>query len=190
MSPAPAGLSARQQAIFSYTCFAHSLQVQCDEQQTANGTLDDEGLLRRTRYLLGECPLSPLSLARGFGLNATRSESSQEGVPTPTQPNATLLFEAAVRRVVIGLQGLAGPDGNIDFRPLVASFSSGTPPSPAVVTLLRELEVFGCARDDSGQLVPVSTDFFVRCLAENAVYSCARQEAEQVARLFPDTCAP
>ena len=182
----PAGLSARGRAVYSYLCTTFSLETQCDQQLSGDDMLDEEGLRRRTRYLTGDCPLSPISLARVFGLNATRSENSQ-GLNTT---NATLLFEVTVRRVIFGLQGLVGDDGKIDFSKLVLSFSNASSPNIAALLVLQKLAEFGCARNARGELIPVTADSFVRCLAENAVYSCARQEAAQVARAFPDTCTP
>ena len=55
-------LTARQQAIYSYSCVRWSLLAECDSIQYIDVRLDEDGVLRRAKFLLRSYATSPQRL--------------------------------------------------------------------------------------------------------------------------------
>ena len=179
----PDGLTERQRKVYSYLCLAYSLESQCDAQRSGNGRLDEYALRRRARYLSMNCSFSPRTLFGDLNLNTTTRESSQ-GLSTGDTPK--LQYEAAIRKAASFLQNYVDANGKFFLSNLTKSSASSRDPATSRAIFL--LHTFHCAESASGEAIAVTPEFFVRCMADRAVYGCAREQAEQEARGFPDTC--
>ena len=182
-----AGLTARQQAVFSYGCLKWSLFADCDRIQEGKNSLDSAGKLRRARFLSGDCPLSPSSLQDALERIADRplAECSQG---LYSGEDADRLYDAQISRIICLLEKFTDSAGSIDFPKLRTAVARAQRPA---AQLLKMVNVCGTRRELFGtsQNKEISAKEFAECWAGEGIFSCAFQQANQVAAQFPDSCA-
>ena len=181
MSWAP--LTPQQQAVYTYLCVEWKLFADCDLQQSMQGTLDEEGMLVQSRFLAGDCPFSPTILLDSFGLvtGRTWAECSQ-GIYSGD--DASQRYASEVSRIVCLLQDFNDGAGNLDYDKLKSAVEAvdfqGGPASTKLVWLLDN-----CTGSNSQQ---ITTEQFAKCWGTRGAPSCAHQEADGVASMFPESC--
>ncbi|KAF0288637.1 hypothetical protein FJT64_012937 [Amphibalanus amphitrite] len=178
------GLTTRQLTVYTYLCLKWSLFADCDIQQERRGALDEEGALRRARFLSGYCPLSPNTL-RGV-LEHITGRTLQEcgkGLYAGYEPHQ--LYQAETARLVCLFQKFIGADGTIDLQAVKLAITYGEGAK------FREA-VEGCIRTQTkagpGDYNRLTAEEFVRCWADRGVISCVHQEANQVGAQHSDNC--
>ncbi|KAF0288635.1 hypothetical protein FJT64_012935 [Amphibalanus amphitrite] len=178
------GLTTRQLTVYTYLCLKWSLFADCDIQQERRGALDEEGALRRARFLSGYCPLSPNTL-RGV-LEHITGRTLQEcgkGLYAGYEPHQ--LYQAETARLVCLFQKFIGADGTIDLQAvkLAITYGEGEKFREAVEGCIRTQTKAG-----SGGYNRLTAEEFVRCWADRGVISCVHQEANQVGAQHSDNC--
>ncbi|KAF0288639.1 hypothetical protein FJT64_012938 [Amphibalanus amphitrite] len=180
------GLTGRQTAVYSYGCLKWSLFANCDRQQDERDALDEEGALRRARFLSGSCPLSPNTLKPILERVTGRTlEECGAGLYQGSDPYQ--LYEAGVARLACLLQDLSKSDGSIDFDKLRASITRGRPGAVHVLKMMN-----ACGKGEgatrAGQFRAITVNEFAQCWASKGTFSCAFQEANKLAKEFPNDC--
>ena len=186
----PASLTPQRQAIYIYSCVRWSLYADCDQQQGANGTLDEAGKRRRARFLSEDCPLSPITLLDAFGLVTNRTWAACS-VGFYSGDSVTMLYEAAVNRTVCLLQNFVNQSGMVDFQAFVDAIEDADTDGISASTDLLIRLVDECAVEEQGNQISyrdMTPEEFVNCWAGVGVLSCAKHEAAKLASSFPESC--
>ena len=185
-----ARLTPRQLALYSLLCFRWTLMADCDFIQADK--LDDEGKLRRAQFLSGDCPTSPGRLLDAFGLVPSRSWA-ECGKGLYTGNNATQQYEANITRIACILSDYKDMSGNVNHDKLMTAIDNGAESDVGASSFLLKRQVDRCAgkwKADKMTYKQITLEEFVKCWASHGVFSCATQEANQVASDFPDSCVP
>ena len=145
---------------------------------------------RKSRYLSGNCPLSPKTLMKDFKINGSRWEDCEKG--TYKGDNVTLQYDSDVSVVACLWKGFTEADGLMDLSRMIAAFNSTIEPhDKATSNKLSEIENWSCLHTlpgKDGKNLRITPKNLAKCMADNGVYSCARQEARQLAGSFPKSC--
>ena len=195
MSWAP--LTPQQQAVYTYLCVEWKLFAGCDLQQSMEGSLDEEGMLVQSRFLAGDCPFSPTILLDSFGLvtGRTWAECSQ-GIYSGD--DASQRYASEVSRIACLLQDFNDANGNLDYDKLKSAIQAvDFLDGPASTDLLWLLD--DCTGRNSfvppgppevaaRVAAPVTAEQFAKCWGTRGAFSCAHQEADGVASMFPESC--
>ena len=191
----PANLKPRQQAVFSYLCTLWTLFLQCDDKfERHYSRLHGESFQRRTRYLSGNCPLSPTTLRNAFRMKNPSWANCSEAKANYTEDAVNLHYDEAVSRAACYLKNFETANGLMDIRKLITSMNSTIAPGDKTSSkMLEEIVGWSCryALDKTAdqEHIRITPEGFAKCMAENGVYSCVRQEAMEVARNVPETCS-
>ena len=174
-----ADLTARQQAVYSYASVRWSLNADCDTKQEQADRLDADGAMRRAHFLAGSCPMSPSKLLDPFGLvtGRTWAECSQGATGHD--------YAAEVSRVACLLQDFENADGNVDFATLKSAINAAEGSARSGSTFILRSVVDTCT-PTAGSM---STEDLVKCWATWGAYSCAYDEANELAKQFPQACS-
>ena len=183
-------LSPRGRAVFGYTCLWWTLFAQCDHQRERSGKLDTEAMERKAQHLSGNCPLSPKTLKKAFGMSKPSWIECGQGIYTG--PNVSLRYEGEVSRLTCLLKGFAADDDTVDVDKLITHINSTIKPSDkSTSNTLEEIAGLDCLHTlprNGQKYIGITAENLARCMADNGMYSCVRQEAGEMARNFPETC--
>ncbi|KAF0290852.1 hypothetical protein FJT64_010953 [Amphibalanus amphitrite] len=172
-------LLPRQQAVYVHACLRWSLSAACDVQQAHEMRLDDKGRERLSRFLTGQCPMSPSQLLDAYGLITSRTwpECSRSLAGAAAGDG----FSSAVSQVTCLLQDFQTEDGALDATHLKSAVSSAPGAGRSSSTGVLKRTVNACGETQSlGE--------FVMCWAARGILTCVFGEANQLARQFPPAC--
>ena len=193
-------LTPRQRAIYSYVCVRWSLLTECDSIQATNGTLDEEGQLRRYKFLLGSYATSPKTLfpiVIGHPTWETCWDSNFNGTTVMTVDQG---YKAGLGVAKCLMKNYINIKGTVDFSKLVMAISSKDADSASAKLLKGLAETCAEYREyesisESGIITIADTynivtaDEFINCWVTQGVLGIAKQEADKTASEFPEGCS-
>ena len=188
----PAKLTPRQRAVYSHLCAGWTFIAQCDHRSERDGDLDEDIFERRVQFLSGNCPMSPKTLRKVFKMETPSSQKCEKGMQT-SYNDVKQRYENEVNRVACLLNNFVTADGTMDLDKLITSMNSTTAQNDkAASNKLKKLLEWDCLyappKSKGQKYSQITPKNFTKCMVDNGMYGCARQEARKVARKFPDTC--
>ena len=184
-------LTARQQAIYCYIRFRWSLLAGCDSVQAAYDYLDEEGMRRRTEFLLGTDAMSPSNLFP-FRFSQTQHNWGKcgHGIRSNQAYNTPKLkYEAAVRATKCLMQDYIN-NHHVNVYNLFHALSSRDADEATAELLKGIVESCGVIVH-TGSLFykKITSDQFIDCWITQKLIRAAKQEAAKIASEFPEGCS-
>ena len=103
--------------------------------------------------------------------------------------NVLQQYENESARIVCLIQNFVGPDGSIDLQRLKSAIPYGAPGAEQLQFVLNScIRTQTAVGPGSGRVGNPTAEEFVNCWADFGVLNCLRQQANEVAAQYPNSC--